>query len=363
MDKKVYDYWLYGLYGIGKKTFIKLYEEGYVGSYLYKCSKDKLPLFLSETQQTSILEGQKRSEEQLKTAYEKLKTEGIFMTVFGDDDYPKKLYEIPDKPAVLFYKGKLPKDEMRTIAMIGARNCSEYGRYVAGTFATFFAENEVTVISGMANGIDGIAQKAALKAEGFSVGVLGSGVNICYPMENFGLYKELIQKGCVLSEYLPYERATSNLFPPRNRIISGLADALLVIEAKEKSGTLITVEMALEQGKDVYVVPGRITDELSKGCNRLLSEGAILALSPKKVLENLYHLDTVPERSKSGRNHSPLQKQILSFLEITPVHINVLQDRTGLPMEVLNVELLYLTMEGDILQLGSDWYQKKEIQL
>ena len=192
---------------------------------------------------------------------------------------------------MLFYKGSLPKKEQKNIAIIGARNCSEYGRTVAAEFAACFAQKGICVVSGMALGVDGYAQKAALKQGGFSVGVLGSGVNVCYPKEHAGLYSELIQKGCVLSEYLPYINASANLFPQRNRIISGLSDALIVVEAKEKSGTLITVEMALEQGKEVYVVPGRITDELSRGCNKLLDEGASPAVNPQKVFpNNLRHL-------------------------------------------------------------------------
>ena len=364
MDKKMYDYWLYGLSSIGRKTFLKLNENGFNSAYLYKCREERLPTFLNEKQKASIIKGQEKSEESLKNAYEKLRANGIFMTVFGDDDYPKKLYKIPDAPAVLFYKGTLPSKEQKAIAIIGARNCSEYGRLVAEAFAACFAKNGISVISGMANGIDGFAQKAALLENGYSVGVLGSGVNVCYPMENYELYKQLTQKGCVLSEYLPDVQAAAKLFPPRNRIISGLSDALLVVEAKEKSGTLITVEMALEQGKEVYVVPGRITDELSRGCHKLLWEGAYPAVSPEKMLESLYGTEVLEKKERkdglsvNDREKEKLRKRILSFLEITPVHINVLQEQTGLPMELLCRELLFMNMDGLVVQKGSNWYQK-----
>lgn len=358
MDKKMYDYWLYGLPSIGKKTFMKLNGMGCDSFFLYKCAKNDLPDFLSKKQKDFILKGQTKSQEVLERSYEKLKKQGIFMTVFGDADYPKKLYEIPDAPAVLFYKGQKPDIFQKNIAIIGARNCSEYGKYVAERFAACFSENNVGVISGMANGIDGYSQKAAVSHGGFSVGVLGCGVNVCYPMENYGLYKELSQKGCVVSEYLPDENPVAGYFPPRNRIISGLADALVVVEAKEKSGTLITVEMALEQGKDVFVVPGRITDALSKGCNKLLWEGAIPAVEPEKVLENLYGI----QREETTRNDcdgtGAVRRKILSFLDVTPVHINVLQERTGLAMEVLCKELLFLTLENSVIQVGSNWYKK-----
>lgn len=359
----MYDYWLYGLMGIGRKTFFLLKGEGYDGFELYYCDEDKLPSFLSQKQKNSIKIGKKRSQQDILYEYEKLEKQGIFMTVFGDADYPKRLYNIPDAPAVLFYKGHLPKEDQKNIAIIGARNCSQYGKAVAEEFATCFAKNGVSIVSGMAIGVDGYAQMSAVRAGGFSVGVLGSGVNVCYPREHAGLYNNLIQKGCVMSEYLPYINASPNLFPPRNRIISGLSDAILVVEAKEKSGTLITVEMALEQGKEVYVVPGRITDELSKGCNRLLLEGANPVISPKKMLEDLYgdlYEDEIKEKKKE---ENEVKKLILSFLEITPLHINVLRERTGFPLEVIARELLQLVLEDKVIQVGNQWYQINTKQL
>ncbi len=358
MDKKVYDYWLYSQETIGRKTFLKLKENGLDGFFLYHCEEKDIPSFLGEKQKTSIIKGKLKSKEQLYGDFEKVKKDGIFMTVFGDDDYPKKLYKIPDAPAVIFYKGKLPTENQKSIAVIGARNCSQYGKVVAEEFAAYLAQNGVCVISGMAAGVDGYAQKAALKNDGFSVGVLGSGVNVCYPKEHQGLYKDLVQKGCVLSEYLPYINASAKLFPQRNRIISGLSDALIVVEAKEKSGTLITVEMALEQGKEVFVVPGRITDELSRGCNRLLWEGANPAVSPEKVLEHLYGTKTALTGFYAADVYTPLQKQILSFLDVTPVHINVLQEKMGLPIGVLMQELLIMSLNESVTQVGNNWYQK-----
>lgn len=363
MCKKVYDYWLYSLDGIGRKTFFMLRDEGYDSEKLYCCDENKLPSFLNEKQKNSIKAGKGRTEQDIFYEYEKLKKQGIFMTVFGDADYPKRLSCIPDAPAVLFYKGSLPKEKQKNIAIIGARNCSEYGKVVAAEFAAYFAKKGVCIVSGMAMGIDGYAQMAAIKEGGFSVGVLGSGVNVCYPKEHVGLYNNLIQKGCVLSEYLPYINASANLFPPRNRIISGLSDALLVVEAKEKSGTLITVEMALEQGKEVYVVPGRITDTLSKGCNRLILEGANPVISPSKMLEDLYGDLYESEVKEKVKEESEVKKIILSFLEVTPLHINVLRERTGLSLEVLSRELLQLVLEDKIVQVGNQWYQINVNQL
>ena len=227
----------------------------------------------------------------------------------------------------------LPAQDQPAVAVIGARECSEYGRFVAEELGRYLGGQRIPVISGMARGIDGISQQAALSAGGTSYGVLGCGVDICYPSQNRKLYEELIQKGGLLSTYAPGTKALPAYFPPRNRIVSGLSDAVIVIEARQKSGTLITVDMALEQGKDVYVVPGRITDRLSDGCNRLLTQGAGVFLSPESFLEEFLSTweekQELPQKEqgrKKGRRkkrqkrkilEEPLQ-QVYKWLECVP---------------------------------------------
>lgn len=231
----------------------------------------------------------------LGTAEEKRRVGTGIWTAFGTTDplsfaggerIPGKLAEIPDPPYGIFYRGKLPDENEPAVAVIGARECSEYGRYVAEELGQYLGRAGIQVISGMARGIDGISQQAALSAGGTSYGVLGCGVDICYPAQNRRLYEELLEKGGLLSTYAPGTKPLPQHFPPRNRIVSGLSDALIVIEARQKSGTLITVDMALEQGRDVYVVPGRLTDRLSDGCNHLLTQGAGVFLSPESFAED-----------------------------------------------------------------------------
>lgn len=212
-----------------------------------------------------------------------------FITPF-DENYPEKLRNIPDAPAGLYVRGRLPVESEITVAVIGARDCSDYGRYVAEGLGTFFGKNGVTVVSGMARGIDGISQWAALEAGGTSVGVLGCGADICYPAKNRALFDRLVEEGTILTEYPPGMPPKAMNFPARNRIVSGLADAVVVVEARARSGTLITVDMALEQGREVFVVPGRITDRLSDGCNRLIKQGAEILLSPEELLAELWEL-------------------------------------------------------------------------
>ena len=228
-----------------------------------------------------------RKEENAKREYEKLQTKGILFYPEYHPHYPVKLRSIPARPFGIFVKGKLPDVRQRSLAIVGARDCSEYGQYVARHFAEKMAQNGVAVISGLARGIDGIAQRAAMEAGGESFGVLGCGADICYPKSNEKLYRMCMERGGILSTYLPGTPPTPNLFPPRNRIISGLSDGILIIEAREKSGTIITADLALEQGKDVFVIPGRVTDRLSDGCNSLIRQGASLIQSPEQLLEEL----------------------------------------------------------------------------
>lgn len=228
-----------------------------------------------------------RKEENTKREYEELQTKGILFYPEYHPHYPVKLLSIPARPFGIFVKGKLPDVRQRSLAIVGARDCSEYGQYVARHFAEKMAQNGVAVISGLARGIDGIAQRAAMEAGGESFGVLGCGADICYPKSNEKLYRMCMERGGILSTYLPGTPPTPNLFPPRNRIISGLSDGILIIEAREKSGTIITADLALEQGKDVFVIPGRVTDRLSDGCNSLIRQGASLIQSPEQLLEEL----------------------------------------------------------------------------
>lgn len=229
-----------------------------------------------------------RKEENVEREYEKLQTKGILFYPEYHPHYPVKLLSIPARPFGIFVKGKLPDIRQRSLAIVGARDCSEYGQYVARHFAEKMAQNGVAVISGLARGIDGIAQRAAMEAGGESFGVLGCGADICYPKSNEKLYRMCMERGGILSTYLPGTPPTPNLFPPRNRIISGLSDGILIIEAREKSGTIITADLALEQGKDVFVIPGRVTDRLSDGCNSLIRQGASLIQSPEQLLEELH---------------------------------------------------------------------------
>lgn len=227
----------------------------------------------------------------------------IHCALFYEEAFPEVLRKIPDPPLGLYWKGRLPDAERHAMAIIGARMSSAYGRTQARDFAIELARNGVQIVSGMAAGIDGIAGKAALEVSDDSFAVLGNGVDLYYPPQNRELYQMLCARGGVISEFPPGTPAAKLNFPQRNRIISGLAEAVLVIEAKEKSGTLITVDLACEQGRDVFALPGRVSDATSHGCNELIRQGAMIATSPDDLL-TYYYSDTAMhvrmERSTLG---------------------------------------------------------------
>lgn len=230
---------------------------------------------------------QHRRQTQPEEIWDKMNRDGIQYTFCKAADFPERLVNIPDPPFGIFYKGRLPDTGFLSAAVIGARKCSEYGKYMAEHITEGLVRHGIAIVSGMAMGIDGISQRTALKTGGRSYAVLGCGVDVIYPPSNEPLYHGLLADGGVLSEYPPQTAPRAALFPPRNRIISALADVVLVIEAREKSGTFITVDMALEQGREVYAVPGRCTDALSVGCNRLLRQGAGAAISAEDIIEDM----------------------------------------------------------------------------
>ena len=214
-------------------------------------------------------------------------------------DFPPKLRDLPAMPRRLYYCGSLPGGGP-SAAIIGARRCSAYGRHQAALFARVLALNGISIISGMARGIDSCAQTAALEAGGRSYAVLGCGVDVCYPPTSRELYQRLPARGGILSEFDPGTQPIAWHFPARNRIISGLADIVLVIEARPGSGSLITANFALEQGRTVYALPGRVTDAYSEGCNQLIAQGASVALSPDVILEELRRRSPVWPGKASG---------------------------------------------------------------
>lgn len=313
----MYYYWLHNVTGIGRRTYQKILQ--YVTpKELYEGNIKKAEHILMGKQVENILQSTKQWN--MKEEWEILRKRNIQVLGYLQKQYPKKLTKIIDYPPVLYYKGKSSVLDKPSVAVIGARGCSNYGSLMAKELGRQLANMGIMVVSGMARGIDSICQNACLEYGGESIGVLGSGVEVCYPPENKPLYDRLQEQGAIVSENLPFTNPAPGLFPLRNRIISGLADIVVVVQAREKSGTLITVDCALEQGKDVYAIPGRITDSVSRGCNRLIKQGAGIIFSIEDFLEEICPMLQKSYECKEEAlvpNLSGEEKEILKILGVT----------------------------------------------
>lgn len=296
--------WFQKINLIGARTMFHLKDCFGSMAGAYEGQESKLREILSPKQYTAFKAAKYAMEplEYLKQVEQK----GIRYVAFDEEIFPEKLRNIPDPPFGLFVKGSLPDIGRPSVAIIGARACSEYGKAVARKFGAELAVYDVQIISGMARGIDSISQEACLKAGGHTFAVLGNGVDVCYPGELRDLYDDIAKNGGLISTYAPGVPPVARNFPPRNRIISGLADVLLVVEARKKSGTLITVDMALEQGREVGIIPGRITDSLSQGCHDLIKQGAAIIVDVEQLLELLK--DTFRLQSFSSKGMPDMYK-------------------------------------------------------
>ena len=238
------------------------------------------------------------------------------------------------------------------------RGLANYGEGQALEYGKCLASAGVQIISGLALGIDGAGQRGALNGGGTTYGVLGCGVDICYPRENIGLYMDIQREGGIISEQIPGEPPMSYHFPLRNRIISGLADVVLVMEAKEKSGSLITTDMALEQGRDVYALPGPVTSTLSQGCHRLIRQGAGILISPEEFLKEL-QIEVSENSTELLKNEKMLEtteKVVYSCLDLFPRNVSEIQMKTGLDARILMETLMTLEMEGYIKETAKNYY-------
>lgn len=274
-----------------------------------------------------------------------------------DSRFPERLREIPESPGCIYLKGRLPDPVEMTVGIIGARDGTEYGKMVARTLAKELSEYGISIISGMAYGIDTAAHEGALLGGGKTYAVLGCGVDICYPAINKKLYSKIQEEGGIISEYPEGSPPLPHHFVARNRLIAGLSDILIVVEAKERSGTFITVDRALEQGKQVFVVPGRITDPLSRGCNKLLMEGASLCLSKEDVL-SCFSIEAGKDNEKKP-NLKGEEKRIYNALDLEGKHIDALYKELEIPLQSLYSVLVKLEIEGYCESFSSSYYRKK----
>ena len=358
-----YDYWWSCVQSANTIQLKRIANEVGSTKQLYDMSAERLAEISGVSERLAGIIDSHRRTFNIDKEYETLLKSDIRFITWYDEDYPDSLREISGSPFAIFCKGRLPDMNRKSVAIIGARDCSEYGRMLAARLGNDLARYGVQIISGMAYGIDGISQMAALDAGGDSYGVLGSGVDICYPASNRRLYSRLIDNGGLISEYAPGTKAVAKHFPLRNRIISALSDMVIVVEAREKSGTMITVDMALEQGKDVAVVPGRVTDPLSSGCIKLMKQGAMVITDAEDAM---YILDDGFDNSRlRGKNKlsdielGAEERKIYDCLDWYCKNLSRICEEVKMPVSLVIKLLVELQIKGIVTEVGKGNYVKK----
>jgi DNA processing protein len=294
-----------------------------------------------------------RSKMDLVRYCDQIQSQGIKILTWDDPNYPPHLKEVDQPPPVLYLRGEVTLEDHWAVAIVGTRQVTSYGRQVTEELASVLAHNGVTVISGLARGVDAVAHSAALKAGGRTIGVLGSGVDKIYPPEHRQMAERMMVQGAVISDYAPGTPPESSNFPPRNRIISGLSMAVVVIEAGETSGALITAGFAAEQGREVFAVPGNIIAPQSKGTNRLIANGARPLLRPEDVLEALDLTHNVERREiRRAVPADATEAVLLEVLTREPLHVDEIRSQCGLPIDKVSATLTMMELKGMVRQVG-----------
>ncbi|NMA58779.1 DNA-processing protein DprA [Clostridium cochlearium] len=295
-------------------------------------------------------------ENKIKEIKNILLSKNIGILNYYSENYPENLKPFEDSPSILYYRGNIEKINLnKNLAIVGSRDYSYYGENVTSIISREMAENNINIISGMAKGIDAFAHKYSLQANGYTCAVLGSGIDVIYPYVNKTIYYKLLEGGGIISEFPPGTKPYPYNFPLRNRIISGLSDIVIVIEASEKSGSLITASCALEQGKDVMAVPGSIFSKKSIGTNKLIKDGA----DPFTTMEDIYNLLNMNYREKfqaQKNNLNKIENKIYSVIEDTPIHIDDIVRVTKVDIKRLYEVLFELQFKNHITCLSGNYY-------
>ncbi|WP_099203117.1 DNA-processing protein DprA [Miniphocaeibacter massiliensis] len=279
---------------------------------------------------------------------EKIKNSSVKLTFYGDENFPINLYDIEDYPMMLYYKGNLKNEDSKGISIVGARKCTNYGAWACSKISEELSKCKIPIISGMASGIDKISHEISIKNNNRTIAVLGSGLDVIYPQTNHDLYYDIIQNGAVISEFPLGTKPYPYNFPYRNRIISGIGQGVVVIEAMEKSGTLITANYGAEQGKEVFAVPGNINSLYSKGTNLLIRDGAKIVASVEDILEEIEY-DTVKENLVSKQLEG-ISKLIYEEICKNNSSADELSNILNIKIDEINVILTILELNGYIIE-------------
>lgn len=370
-ENDFYWYWFANIPGIGVKTQKKLLDYFIHPSVIYNTSEKEMNALLSKKQCEALF--MSKNEKIINASASRLIQKKINFFHRESPEYPERLSQLYDAPSLLYYIGRLPDFSKPILAIVGARRATMYGRKMAREFSAKLAQQGIQIVSGMAAGVDAAGHMGALDVGGYTVGILGGGIDTIYPVENFNLYQKVYENGGVISEYNIGISPQKWMFPMRNRLISAIADGIFVTEAGERSGSLITADQGLEQGKDIFALPGRITDHLSQGCNYLISQGATLVRTPEDIIETIAEKgNIVNKKEKTTSTTEKLsdshkffcqnkkeEKLYSLFDEIHPVTFQNLLENSGLSAFELQHILMKFELKNIIYQIEQNVYLRK----
>lgn len=357
-DGKKYALWLHQCRGISPMIKRCLSEKFDGAENVWRASLRSLSSCMLLKPETAELLVSERSHADPDRLMEDLCEKGIDFVSVEDPEYPARLLPVIDRPFGLYYIGTLPPEDRKSAAIVGARMCSAYGYSTAQEIGYLMAKAGFTVVSGMARGIDSASHKGCLEGGGRTAAVLGCGIDVCYPPENRELYDAIRQRGCILSEYDPGTAPIGKNFPIRNRIISGLSDSVIVVEARIRSGSLITAQMACQQNRNVLVVPGRINDPMSQGANHLIELGAEIIPSIDRLIEKLSEEAgmKVSLRPEKKIRFNSAEKSLLQNMDYYPKSSEDLLSSSGLTYREYLETLYTLSQKGMIREMGRNHY-------
>ena len=363
-------YWFVNIPGVGSAARRKLLDRFGHPKAVYGAKEKEYRDILNQRQ--CVYLQRSRNTHRINQSMSKLQESGARFVHWESPEYPRKFRQLFDPPYGIYVRGTLPAEDRPVLGMVGSRTATPYGLHTAREFEKVLSGEKIQIVSGLAAGIDAASHRGTLEAGGYTLGVLGGGIDTLYPRENFSLYMEMYKRGGVLSEYNLGVPNSPGLFPVRNRLISGISDGVFVLEAGEKSGSFITIDQALEQGKDVFALPGRVSDPLSAGCNRLIAEGAVLVQRPEDIAEVLFKkyekfrskIYTKEVKSLAGTEEpafkDPECQKIYELLDVNcPTSFNELLEKSGYNFVKLQYILLEMEISQKIYQSAQNTYLRK----
>jgi DNA processing protein len=353
--------------GVGNHLYKRLFDHFQSPEKVFNAKKSELMMVAGVSDRIAGAIVGFRFPDHIKKEIELAKKQQFRIITFSDPEYPPLLHHIPDPPPYIYVKGCLENTD-QSVAVVGSRNASSYGKSMATRLSRDLSSRGLTIVSGMARGIDTAAHMGAISAKGKTIAVLGSGLGVIYPPENRRLYDEITENGAVISEFPIEEGPNAHNFPARNRIISGMTLGTLVVEAAKRSGSLITARLAGEQGREVFAVPGSINSAKSTGAHNLLKQGAKLVASAEDVIEEFYQFQNEMTKKDTFSDKRPEtaarlscdltddESAIYKGLEPYPVHIDALSLQTGMNIGKLSIILLNLELKGLVTQSPGKYF-------